>query len=89
VPAHGSDTVPACADAFESDLVRAIARFLRDTRIAVRSSKIDRPTLLPGLYIQGGELAADETELAYPGDLLHEAGPITLTDPRQRPAVVG
>jgi hypothetical protein len=43
--------------------------------------------LLPGLAVRGGGIVADPGRLLYPGDLLHEAGHIAVTDPALRPAL--
>ena len=46
----------------------------------MRAATLDEPTFLPGLSIEAGALLIDEA-LKYPGDILHEAGHIAVTDP--------
>jgi hypothetical protein len=43
--------------------------------------------LLPGLNVRNGGIVADPARLSYPGDLLHEAGHIAVTDPALRPTL--
>jgi hypothetical protein len=43
--------------------------------------------LLPGLTVRDGGIVADPERLLYPGDLLHEAGHIAVTDPALRPTL--
>ena len=43
--------------------------------------------LLPGLTVRDGGIVADPGCLSYPGDLLHEAGHIAVTDPALRPTL--
>jgi hypothetical protein len=43
--------------------------------------------LLPGLTVRDGGIVADPGRLFYPGDLLHEAGHIAVTDPAYRPTL--
>jgi hypothetical protein len=40
--------------------------------------------LLPGLTVRDGGIVADPERLLFPGDLLHEAGHIAVTDPAHR-----
>ena len=69
---------------FDSQLVRTIADFLGEIGINVRSAEIDEPTFLPVVTIEKGQLVVDESKLAFPGDLLHEAGHIAVTSPDGR-----
>ncbi|MEA3062829.1 MAG: hypothetical protein QOJ94_2610 [Sphingomonadales bacterium] len=43
--------------------------------------------LLPGLTVRDGGIVADPERLLYPGDLLHEAGHIAVTEPARRPTL--
>jgi hypothetical protein len=43
--------------------------------------------LLPGLNVRDGGIIADLGRLIHPGDLLHEAGHIAVTDPALRPTL--
>ncbi|MFX0557694.1 hypothetical protein ACOCEA_12915 [Maribacter sp. CXY002] len=40
---------------------------------------------MPGLQIKGSTILLDRTKLKYPGDLLHEAGHIAVTEETIRP----
>jgi hypothetical protein len=46
-------------------------------------------SFLPGVTIRSGVLVVDETLLAYPGDLLHEAGHLAMMEPAVRRACSG
>lgn len=61
-----------------------LAGFVRDIGLPVRVCPLPEPTFLPGLDIRFGELLIDEGRLAYPGDILHEAGHIAVADPAER-----
>lgn len=61
-----------------------IASFLRAIGLPVRRSTVPETTFLPGLEIQGGALAVDESRLLYPGDLLHEAGHLAVLTTERR-----
>jgi len=41
--------------------------------LPARFCAISEATFLPGIRIERGELLVDESQLLYPGDLLHEA----------------
>lgn len=69
---------------FSDPLVEKLAAFVRGVGIEVRAQVIDVPTFLPGIEIRGGALLIDEAKLAYPGDILHEAGHLAVADPAKR-----
>jgi hypothetical protein len=71
------------ADAFQEP-TRALVRFVSGVGIAVERCNLPEPTFLPGIAIRRGALLIDETRLAYPGDVLHEAGHIAVTTPDKR-----
>ena len=58
--------------------------FLAEIGIAVKEQEIDGETFLPGLQIENGVLVYDPQKLLYPGDLLHEAGHIAVTEGSKR-----
>ncbi|WP_102796028.1 hypothetical protein [Bowmanella denitrificans] len=66
-----------------------IVAFLRRVGINVHYSSIETKTFLPGLLIERGQLLIDREKLKYPGDLLHEAGHIAVTEPEHRPRLTG
>jgi hypothetical protein len=69
---------------FENPLTEKMASFCREIGIDVRSATLDRPTFFPGIEIRFGGILLDEPRLAQPGDILHEAGHIAVTDPAKR-----
>ena len=71
----------------EEDALAAIAAFLRRIGIPLRAEALDGEPFLPGIAIRRGGLVYDPARLLYPGDLLHEAGHIAVTDPALRSAM--
>jgi hypothetical protein len=66
-----------------------IVEFLRRIGLTVRFAAIPGPTFLPGIAIQNGTLTIDESNLLYPGDLLHEAGHLAVLPPSRRAVADG
>ena len=58
--------------------------FLDRIGIPYSEGELDGEGFLPGLRIVDGGLVIDRTKLKYPGDILHEAGHIALTNPDKR-----
>jgi hypothetical protein len=71
---------------FANPLTERLADFVRGIGIDVRPAQLPDPTILPGLDICDGVILIDEERLAYPGDLLHEAGHLAVADPAERSA---
>ena len=69
---------------FADPLTERMVDFIRGIGIEVRTGALPDNTFLPGLDIQHGAIVVDEAKLAYPGDLLHEAGHIAVSDPATR-----
>jgi hypothetical protein len=69
------------ADNFADPLVGRIAAFLRRIGIPVEAAVLEDDTFLPGVAVAGRGLRVDTSRLAWPGDLLHEAGHIAVGDP--------
>lgn len=61
-----------------------IIDFVRSIGIPVHEKSLPDSTFLPGITISRGELIVDREKLAYPGDLLHEAGHIAIVPPSER-----
>jgi hypothetical protein len=85
-------SLPRCSttevtDLAARDAVAAIAAFLTNIGIGLRAEPLAVEQFLPGIAIRKGELIYDPEKLLYPGDLLHEAGHIAVTDPALRPAL--
>ena len=66
-----------------------ILAFLRGIGLAVEARTLPDPTVLPGISIDGGVLLFDAAKLAYPGDLLHEAGHLAVVPPAVRRTIGG
>lgn len=71
---------------FSNPLTEKLAEFVRGIGIDVRAGALPDKTFLPGLDIQYGAIVVDEERLAYPGDILHEAGHIAVSEPEARKA---
>ena len=71
------------------DVFSIIAKFLRGIGLPVETGEIDHPTFLPGIHIDAGVLRVDPAKLAWPGDLLHEAGHLALLTEQGRKAAQG
>lgn len=63
---------------FKNELTAKIADFLTEIGIEIGLARLSEPTFLPGILIDGGKILVDEEKLAYPGDLLHEAGHLAV-----------
>lgn len=61
-----------------------VIEFLETIGIAVYFQTIDTPCFLPGIDIQNGSIYVDELKLAYPGDIVHEAGHIAVVPAEER-----
>lgn len=59
-------------------MTNKIADFLNEIGIPVIPARLDKETFLPGILVSGGKLLFDEEKLAFPGDLLHEAGHLAV-----------
>ena len=63
-----------------------IAAFLIEIGIPVRAGTLPRGAFLPGICVENGVIIVDESRLAHPGDLLHEAGHLAMMTPEDRAA---
>jgi len=64
--------------------IEPIIEFLQKIGIPVHIKELPEGTFLPGIRIENGALAVDLGKLAYPGDMLHEAGHIAVMAPTRR-----
>ncbi|MCC6410237.1 MAG: hypothetical protein IT270_01180 [Saprospiraceae bacterium] len=62
----------------KAEQIDIICAFIRSLGIVAEPGLISSTSFLPGVEIVNGTLVYDEDTLAYPGDLLHEAGHIAL-----------
>ena len=72
---------------FQGELTDQIASFLNGIGIRTAPARIDAETFLPGIQVKNGTLLVDEEKLAYPGDLLHEAGHLAVAPGHLRGAL--
>lgn len=68
------------------DPIPRILAFLASIGIPVTAEPVTDDSLLPGVTVRNGGLVYDPA-LPWPGDLLHEAGHIAVTDPALRPTL--
>ena len=64
--------------------LKKIIEFLDSIGIKVEEVSLSDETFLPGLSLQGTSILMDVEKLKYPGDLLHEAGHIAVTEEKFR-----
>jgi hypothetical protein len=72
------------AASFADPLTERLVAFVRGIGIEVRATTLPEKTVLPGLDIRHGAILVDETRMTHPGDILHEAGHLAVTDPAER-----
>jgi hypothetical protein len=63
---------------WKNPLTEKIVEFLREIGLEVISRHLDEKTFLSGIFIEQGKMFVDEDKLAFPGDLLHEAGHLAV-----------
>lgn len=64
--------------------IHQIYAFLDNIGIPFQETTIAVDTFLPGIRIEAGILEIDRNKLQHPGDLLHEAGHLALSEPARR-----
>lgn len=64
-----------------------ILDFLNAINIEVIDTVLPDNTFLPGLQLKGATILLDRTKLKYPGDILHEAGHIAVSEKHIRPLI--
>ncbi|WP_343637739.1 hypothetical protein [Fluviicola sp.] len=64
-----------------------IIEFLNHIGIPVIETTLPDNCFLPGLMIRGNSILMDPEQLKFPGDLLHEAGHIAVTEAHLRPLI--
>lgn len=68
-------------------ITATIVAFLDSIGVPVETAMLPEDGLLPAMRVRNGALLYDPDRLQWPGDLLHEAGHIAVTDPALRPTV--
>lgn len=69
-----------------ADVVKRILAFLREIGLDVHLGAVPSTSFLSGIQVVRNGLRVDVEKLAYPGDLLHEAGHLALMTAEQRGA---
>lgn len=67
-----------------AEAAQRIAAFLGKIGVSVSVAPIDGPMFLAGMAVQDGGIVVNPAAPAWPGDLLHEAGHIAVTEPASR-----
>lgn len=73
--------------ALDDPITARIVAFIEGVGIPVNAEPVPEGSFLPGIRIESGALLVDPATLDWPGDLLHEAGHIAVTEPTLRPAL--
>ncbi|MCW3085198.1 MAG: hypothetical protein JWP12_2564 [Bacteroidetes bacterium] len=68
----------------ETTEVKLILSFLDEIGIAVVERELTGITFVPGLALGPNCIYMDKTRMLYPGDLLHEAGHLAVTEAKWR-----
>jgi len=83
-------SVPVFADPRYADpLISRMAGFLASIGLETAPAVLSEAGFLDGLTISHGVLLVDEEHLAYPGDLLHEAGHLAVVPAQKRKLLHG
>lgn len=69
----------------DSSVLATMIDFVREIGLDVRRTEL-KESFLPGLDIGHGAVLLDESRLLCPGDILHEAGHLAVTEPAMRNA---
>lgn len=72
---------------FRDPLVERLARFIHDIGLRIEPARLEAASFLPGILVRDGAILVDEAQLAWPGDLLHEAGHLAVSPPDVRAAL--
>ena len=67
-----------------TESLQKVLAFFDEIGIAYQLQSLTEPGFLAGVLIKNGGLCIDPMQLAYPGDLLHEAGHIAVMPTAQR-----
>jgi hypothetical protein len=73
------------ATTIDDPVTARIVAFLTEIGIPVETATLEGDSFLPAMTVRNGGLVFDPARLEWPGDLLHEAGHIAVTDPALRP----
>lgn len=70
--------------AYDEDMLDLIINFIEKIGIKVIEQELDDTSILPGLRIKANIILLDKKRLKHPGDLLHEAGHLAVTNKEDR-----
>ena len=73
----------------KEELIGAFQDFLDEIGITLREGVVPEGSFLPGVTIVDGEVVYDNNLLLYPGDILHEAGHVAVSNASERPTLNG
>jgi hypothetical protein len=73
----------------KSELIEKMTVFLAQRGISSHFQSLEDGDFLPGIKMDQGALLIDVDKLAYPGDILHEAGHIAVSAPAERANLSG
>ncbi|QDX24940.1 hypothetical protein FPZ54_02100 [Sphingomonas suaedae] len=68
----------------DSELFDRIVAFVRGVGISVTTGQVAPDSFLPAIAVVDGRLVIDRARLQWPGDILHEAGHIAVTEAAAR-----
>lgn len=63
---------------------QAICAFLQEIGLALRIERVEGEMFLPGIDVHRGAVRIDPARDAFPGDLLHEAGHLAVSEAPRR-----
>lgn len=72
---------------YDEEMLKLIIDFLDEIGLKIIENELSDDCFLPGLYPKGNGIILDRNRLKYPGDLLHEAGHIAVTEEHLRPLI--
>lgn len=72
------------ATLLDQTFLEKILQFLNEININVVEQELDDACFLPGLSLKKNAILLDRKRLKYPGDLLHEAGHLAVTEEDKR-----
>jgi hypothetical protein len=74
----------------DQQLIEKVLSFLDEIGIAVTYREVkEEECFLPGLLIENGVIVIDKNKMKYPGDILHEAGHISVVTAVDRSTLNG
>ncbi|WP_206082073.1 hypothetical protein [Maribellus sediminis] len=72
---------------YDVEMLDRIVAFLNSVGIPVTENQLDDNCFLPGMFPKENGVLIDRARLKYPGDLLHEAGHVAVTEAHFRPLI--